>query len=111
MVGKKQQLSPEDARLFARRAELKELLKEVGCELEGFDPGVSLCFDSKDGWQGESHLHHIQFDFSEWQWLEPLLKELKALRLLKAQARLVVGSDNDNICRAGYINAMRDMLK
>lgn len=76
-------LSVEDKKLVARMKEIRELISEFGLTLYGHGAGITahLKNDPKlrgDGWGGES----ITFNGIEWKWLEPLLKELQALRRL-----------------------------
>ena len=65
-------------------SEIRELLAEFGIHLAGYDPGVTAMIPGKAiagpgagaGYFGE----HLAFDATEWAWLEPLLKELRAYR-------------------------------
>jgi hypothetical protein len=58
---------------LAKRSEgLQDLLLEFGLRLAGFDPGV-LARGIKDGMS-------YNFDRHEWEWLEPLLAELRRRR-------------------------------
>jgi hypothetical protein len=70
-------MSLEAQKIITRMKEIKELLSEFGLRLSGFDPGVSATFEDKtvrgDGYFGEP----IQFNGTEWAWLEPLLIELR----------------------------------
>ncbi len=75
----------EQKALVARGKFLRELLDEFGARLSGFDPGVSANIKGKDfrcvgapgaGYWGE----HLSFNAIQWEWLEPLLLELRAYR-------------------------------
>lgn len=75
-------LSAEDRKLVARMKEIRELISEFGLTLSGYDPGITAMLKERpalrgDGWGGEA----ITFDDPEWKWLEPLLKELRFLRM------------------------------
>ena len=62
--------------LVARSVELRELLAEFGLVLHGFDPGVEVYF-------ADQHSRYpVNFDHTQWTWLEPLLKELRELRTM-----------------------------
>jgi len=50
--------------------EAQELLKHFGFQLFAYDPGV----------QGKARGYDASFSYGEWEWLEPLLRELKDLR-------------------------------
>ena len=50
--------------------ETQELLKHFGFTLFAYDPGV----------QGKAKGYDVNISYGEWEWLEPLLKELKDLR-------------------------------
>ena len=56
-----------------RSIELRELLDEFGLTLHSFDPGVHAFLD-------EPFSLSIHFDGQVWNWIEPLLKELRARR-------------------------------
>lgn len=87
MAGKttaRKRVSAEDRALLKRMKEIRELLAEFGIHLAGHDPGVTAIIPEKAiagpgvgaGYFGE----HLAFDDTEWAWLEPLLKELRAYR-------------------------------
>lgn len=60
----------EKLELIKRMDFLRDLLKEFGLELRGYDPGVMA-----------SHYGTLlEFDYKEWKWLEPLLIELREAR-------------------------------
>jgi hypothetical protein len=59
--------------IIARADELRNLVKEFGLELIGFDPGISASIIK---WPNYS----VHFDETEWAWLRPLLEELKTYR-------------------------------
>jgi hypothetical protein len=56
---------------------IRKLLKYFKVEAYGFDPGI-LCFYRVDGLI--VHEMHMRFDAAQWEWLEPLLKELQQYR-------------------------------
>lgn len=72
--------SAEDKKLCARMKEIRDLIKEFGLTLVGYDPGISAAVDAKpklawDRWSGP-----IRLNQNEWEWLEPLLQELRMRR-------------------------------
>jgi len=70
----------ENKKICNRATFLRELLKEFGAVLCGFDPGASAMVKGVsgkgDGYWGEQ----LSFDGLEWKWLEPLLVELRERR-------------------------------
>lgn len=68
-------LSKQDKELVQRIDELRELLAEFGLALHGYDPGVSAV-------RKDSPHTLLNFNFAEWQWLEPLLIELRQHRTM-----------------------------
>lgn len=82
-------LTKEDKALIARMGFLRELLKEFGATLAGYDPGVTAFLP--DGRRGNGYMgESLAFDGNEWAWLEPLLLELRGLRAaVKAAATKV----------------------
>lgn len=74
-----EQLSPADQEVVDRLYEVRDLLKEFGSTLYGFDPGVgATCPNNK--------YRSLSFEAHEWGWLEPLLKELLDLREKRSAA-------------------------
>jgi hypothetical protein len=76
-------MTAEDRKLVARMKEIRELIKEFGLTLCGYDPGISAYVDARpnlkaSAWNGPFKLGEV-----EWAWLEPLLQELKILRRTK----------------------------
>lgn len=72
--------------IVARMDELRDLLKEFGASLGGYDPGVTAYLPNKHrgvGYMGES----LDFNHTEWAWLEPLLVELRGLRRMERTAK------------------------
>src|SRR5688500_1673658 len=70
-----------DKIIVERMKETRELLADFGLVLHGYDPGVTAYVKSDpravgNGWAQEP----ISLDHNEWQWLEPLLNELRSLR-------------------------------
>jgi hypothetical protein len=70
----------DDKRICTRMKEIRELIKEFGLTLCGYDPGISAYVDDcpnlrASGWSGPFKLDDV-----EWTWLEPLLKELRDRR-------------------------------
>jgi hypothetical protein len=73
-----------NAQTVKRMNEIRDLLSEFGANLSGFNPGVSAYLPNKRtnilgfgrGFFGE----HISLSNLEWEWLEPLLVELRDLR-------------------------------
>jgi hypothetical protein len=84
-----------DKSIIARTTFLRMLLREFGATLSGFDPGVTAILKVKGrivrgrGFWGES----MNFDGTEWSWLEPLLMELYLRRKGKYDERI---SQNTN---------------
>lgn len=73
-------MTAADKALVARMKEIRELIKEFGLTLCGYDPGISAYVDSRpklipSSWNGPFKLDDI-----EWAWLEPLLVELRMRR-------------------------------
>lgn len=68
----------ESRRLIKERNSLRSLLKEFGARLAGWDPGVTALLPGLrgDGYFGEA----LSFSQTEWDWLRPLLEELRRLR-------------------------------
>lgn len=64
--------------IVARMDFLRDLLKEFGASLYGYDPGVSAVLPNPDrpGYAGTM----LDFERGEWAWLEPLLVELREKR-------------------------------
>jgi hypothetical protein len=71
----------ETSAIIKRASFLRRLLKENGLILGGFDPGV-LAYQKlgKNPFTKQARLASLNFDRTEWAWLEPLLLELRALR-------------------------------
>lgn len=66
--------------IVARSKHLRELLDYFGLVLVGFDPGVSARNpNATDYFKRLSY----NFDSQEWAWLEPLLVELRDLRIYR----------------------------
>ena len=74
----------ETRRNVKRMAFLRRLLKENGLILSGYDPGVLALRNTgfKDH-DGRDRCVSLNFDRAEWNWLEPLLIELRRLRRTK----------------------------
>jgi len=69
----------ENKRIAKMADELRDLLAEFGAHLSGFDPGVSAYLPGEArgvGYCGEN----LDFNYSEWKWLKPLLEELRDAR-------------------------------
>ena len=70
----------ENRKIRERAKQLRELLREFGAVLSGFDPGASAMIKGVpgkgDGYWGEQ----LSFTGLEWKWLEPLLVELRDFR-------------------------------
>ena len=80
--------SKETKRIIKRATFLRRLLKENGLILHGFDPGVSAFKKvGKNPFTKQWHLASLNFDSTEWAWLEPLLLELRRLRRLDSGAK------------------------
>ena len=70
--------------IIKRMEFLRDLLKEFGAVLSGYDPGVTAYLPNHprgEGYMGES----LDFNKCEWRWLEPLLIELRQVRLAAAE--------------------------
>jgi hypothetical protein len=68
-----EELSPNDQKLVDDLYAARDLLKEFNSQLMGKDPGVlATCPNNQ--------YHSLSFEAHEWGWLEPILKELVALR-------------------------------
>jgi hypothetical protein len=80
-----EELSPNDQRLVDELYAARDLLAEFDSRLIGKDPGVlATCPNNR--------YHSLSFEAHEWGWLEPLLKELLALRK-KRDAALAAHSE------------------
>lgn len=70
----------DDVRVMREMSEARSLLAEFGARLSGYDPGVTAFFEDRSirglGYWGEP----LSFDRVEWEWLRPLLTELRDLR-------------------------------
>lgn len=74
-------LSAEDKKIVARMKEIRELIAEFGLVLGGYDPGITASLKAKPEQRGRGYFGEaVSFCDTEWGWLEPLLKELLALR-------------------------------
>lgn len=72
-------MTKADKELLKRMSFLRDLLKDLGANLSGYDPGVSDYLP--DGLRGEGYWgESLSFDGNEWKWLEPLLVELRDRR-------------------------------
>lgn len=60
--------------------EIRELIKEFGLTLCGHDPGISAYVDGRPELKASSWNGPFKLDDVEWNWLEPLLKELRDRR-------------------------------
>src|SRR5512135_736278 len=91
----------ETKQIIARAEFLRELLKEFGARLSGFDPGVSAWLPGREpyiGFSGSGYFgEQLSFSKLEWSWLEPLLMELRALR---CAVRAAQGWTEDGASRA-----------
>ena len=83
-------ISEADKALVERMTGIRELLAEFEAQLSGFDPGVSALVKGREpGFPGIAagcFGEHLAFDRTEWEWLEPLLQELRARRRSAADA-------------------------
>lgn len=73
--------SRETERIVQRADFLRDLLREFGVVLGGFDPGVLA--HQRTGtmnYRGEEHTVTLDFGRAQWAWLEPLLVELRDRR-------------------------------
>lgn len=73
-------MSAEDRKLVARMKEIRELIKEFGLTLCGYDPGISAYVDARPELRPSTWNGPFKLDDVEWVWLEPLLKELRDYR-------------------------------
>jgi len=72
----------EDKATIVRKEVLRELLSEFGLTLEDYDPFASGREWSKvSGAIGQPAEKYLNFDSDEWDWLEPLLMELRERRM------------------------------
>ncbi len=69
-----------DKELCARMTEIRELVKEFGLTLCGFDPGISAYVDGRPDLRPSTWNGPFKLDDVEWAWLEPLLVELRSRR-------------------------------
>ena len=67
-------LSKADKEMGERMKFLRELLRDFDLRLHGYEPGVSAIMGHKP------FPTMLDFGYSEWKWLEPLLIELRELR-------------------------------
>lgn len=84
-MGTRKSLAPAEKRIVKEMDEARDLLGEFGLILHGYQPGVTAFLKSNplargDGYGGEP----ISFNFSEWEWLKPILEELRDRRRGKA---------------------------
>lgn len=67
--------------LLAEMEEIRSLLLEFNLRLVGYQPGITANVIGKTlpskGYAGE----HIDLSAAEWNWLRPLLEELRKLRI------------------------------
>lgn len=70
----------ENRAICKQAKHLRELLKEFGLTLCGFDPGVSAYWDAHPELRPSAWNGPIKFEHNEWKWLEPLLLELREFR-------------------------------
>ncbi len=63
-------MTATDRETVARMDYLRELLKEFGATLRGYDPGIAAIHNGT----------RLDFEGAEWAWLEPLLVELRERR-------------------------------
>lgn len=73
-------MTAEDKKLVARMKEIRELIKEFGLSLCGYDPGISAYVDARPDLKASAWNGPFKLDDVEWAWLEPLLKELQEYR-------------------------------
>lgn len=74
-------MTKEDRAIVERMKEIRELFTEFGLILLGFGPGVvAYSCDKKK-------TRTFDFEAHEWEWLEPLLIELRNLRRNQTRVR------------------------
>ena len=75
----------EEKKLIAEADFLRSLLAEFDAGLSGWDPGVTAHWKGKrgHGYWGES----LSFSHVEWEFLKPLLIELRLLRKLQKKSK------------------------
>jgi hypothetical protein len=66
----------EKKQLIKRIGKIQKLLNQFNVEACSYDPGVR-CYRKASGYMGEIYM---DFGHNEWEWLEPLLRELLYLR-------------------------------
>jgi hypothetical protein len=77
----------ETDEIIKRSNFLREILKENGLTLSGFDPGViAFKIAGVNPYSKKQYCVALDFSSTVWEWLEPLLFELRNLRLNKADA-------------------------
>jgi len=70
----------EDKAVCDRMTEIRDLIKEFGLTLCGFDPGISAYVDARPELRPSTWNGPFKLDDVEWAWLEPLLVELRSRR-------------------------------
>lgn len=71
----------ETQRIIDRMNFVRELLAENGLILSGYDPGVlALQKTGLKDFDGIEQTVSLNFERTEWAWLEPILLELRKLR-------------------------------
>lgn len=70
----------ENRSICKQAKHLRELLKEFGLTLVGFDPGITASVDAHPELRWSAWHGPIKLDHDEWKWLEPLLLELRDFR-------------------------------
>jgi hypothetical protein len=70
----------ENKRLIQERDHLRGLLAEFGLTLIGWGNGVTASVKDQPNLRGHAWGGPINFDHTEWKWLEPLLVELRDRR-------------------------------
>jgi hypothetical protein len=63
--------------VVAEMTETRELLSEFGLQLTGMHPGVGARWPNAPG---RIYAPSMDFDPAQWEWLEPLLRELRSYR-------------------------------
>ena len=67
-------------KIVRRAGFLRRLLKENGLILGGFDPGVLAYRKIGKDFMGVERSISLDFSRQDWDWLEPLLLEMRKLR-------------------------------
>lgn len=81
-------LTAHEKRIVAEMSETRELLSGFGLRLHGYDPGITAYLESDPSTIGGGYFREpISLDYIEWEWLKPLLVELRDCRVSREAKR------------------------